>query len=92
MDASTAARIATVQQLRNALRRAPAPGPNDGAVPGPIGNCGRDSTKSCGMIDPQECAVHADPAPSDPEALAFAGTRLQRLRQLKDSRRQGLRF
>ena len=44
------------------------------------------------MIDRAECRTHCDPNPSDPEALAFAGTRLQRLRQLKDSRRQGLRF
>jgi hypothetical protein len=46
MDLSTySGRVQLAEQLRAALRRAPAaPGPNDGATPGPIGNCGRDAT------------------------------------------------
>ena len=93
MDTSTrAARIAVARQLTEALRRAPAPGPGDGATPGPIGDCGRDSTGSCGMIDPQECAVHADPAADDPALLAISGTRRQARQCLKAARRQRLRF
>jgi hypothetical protein len=42
--ATRADRIAVAHRVSAAMRRMPAPGPNDGAVPGPIGNCGRDST------------------------------------------------
>src|ERR1700724_2380458 len=84
-------RVAVAQQLRAALYRMPAPGPNDGATPGPIGNCGRDSTESCGMIDPQECAVHCDVPDGDPALLSIAGTRHQAREELKLRRRYGLR-
>ena len=88
-------RVATALRLSAALRMPgnvlPAPGPGDGAVPGPIGNCGRDATESCGMVDPQECQVHADPAPGDPETLNYAGTAAMRRQALRDARRQGLR-
>jgi hypothetical protein len=87
---SYADRVAGAQQLRAALRM-PTPGPNDGAVPGPIGHCGRDPSEACGMIDPQECAVHADVPDNDPELLSIAGTRAQAREELKLRRRYGLR-
>jgi hypothetical protein len=96
METSTrAGRIAVAHRLSEALRRMPgavlpAPGPNDGATPGPIGNCGRDATDSCGMIDPEECAVHCSPADDDPALLSFGGTLQQRREQLKAARRRGL--
>jgi hypothetical protein len=43
------------------------------------------------MNDPQECAVHAEPADGDPETMAFAGTLQQRREQLRAARRHGLR-
>jgi hypothetical protein len=88
-------RIAIALRLSTALHRMPgnvlpAPGPGDGATPGPIGHCGRDATESCGMIDPQECQVHADVPADDPELLSISGTRAQARAELK-ARRQGLR-
>jgi hypothetical protein len=44
------------------------------------------------MIDPQECAVHADVPTDDPALLGLAGTRRQARQQLKLARRRGLRF
>jgi hypothetical protein len=96
MNTTYADRVATAIQLRSALHRMPgnvlpAPGPDDGAMPGPIGHCGRGSEEACGMIDPQECQVHADPPPGDPATLAYAGTASMRRQALRDARRQGLR-
>jgi hypothetical protein len=44
------------------------------------------------MIDPQECAVHADVPADDPALLSIAGTLAQRRAELKARRRHGLRF
>jgi hypothetical protein len=92
MSATRADRIATAQKLRDALHRMSAPGPSDGSTPDPIGNCGRDATESCGMIDPAECRTHADPPDGDPATLSYSGTLRQRRQQLKAARRRGLRF
>jgi hypothetical protein len=87
-----AGRVQLAEQLRTALRRTPgAPGPDDGATPGPLGNCGRSSTESCGMIDPQECAVHADVPADDPALLSYSGTLQMRRDALRVARRYGLR-
>jgi hypothetical protein len=56
------------------------------------GNCGRGPDVACGMIDPEECTVHASSAADDPALLSYAGTRRQAREQLKAARRQGLRF
>ena len=91
MDHTRADRIATALRLSAALHRMPgALGPDDGATPGPIGNCGRGPDEECGMKDPQECQVHAEPADDDPELLAYAGTLQQRREQLRAARRHGL--
>jgi hypothetical protein len=91
MDTSTyAGRVATAHQLRNELHRAPGDIPPNSE--GPRGNCGRtEEGGSCGMIDPQECQIHADVPDGDPETMAFAGTLQERRRQLRAARRQGLR-
>jgi hypothetical protein len=88
MNTTRAERIATALRLSAALRM-PAP---DGAVPGSIGNCGRASTESCGMIDPQECSVHCDVPTDDPALLGLSGTLASRKQQLKLARRRALRF
>jgi hypothetical protein len=92
MNTTRADRIATALQLRAALHRMPVPGPDDGAVPGPVGNCGRpaDDPRGCGMIDPQECAVHCDVPDGDPETLNYSGTLQMRREQLRAARRHGL--
>lgn len=83
-------RIATAHRLRDALRRAPGDIPPNSESP--RGDCGRDvdDPRGCGMKDESECRTHRGPDPSDPEALAFAGTRLQRLQQLRAARRYRL--
>jgi hypothetical protein len=90
MNTSTRAdRIATAHRLRDALRRAPGDIPPNSE--GPRGNCGRtEEGASCGMIDPQECQIHADPDDDDPALLSYAGTLAQRREQLRAARRHGL--
>jgi hypothetical protein len=88
-------RVQLAMQLRAALHRMPgnvlpAPGPADGATPGPIGNCGRGLDEECGLKNPEECQVHADVPDGDPETLGFAGTLQQRCEQLRATRRYGL--
>ena len=57
-------RIAEAHRLSAALHRAPGDIPPNSE--GPRGNCGRtEEGASCGMIDPQECQIHADPADDD---------------------------
>jgi hypothetical protein len=84
-----AGRIATAQQLRAALHRAPGDTrPNDSA--GPIGDCGRDASEPCGMKDENECRTHCSPTTDDPALLSYAGTRAQAREQLRAARRYGL--
>jgi hypothetical protein len=93
MDTSTrAGRIATAQQLRAALHRAPGDvRPNAGDTPGPIGDCGRSADSPCGMKEESECRTHAGVPDNDPELLNIAGTRAQAREQLRAARRYGLR-
>jgi hypothetical protein len=82
-------RVQLALELRAALHRK-TPGddlPPGGTPDGPRGNCGRDATEICGMIDRSECVVHADPQAGDPETLAFAGTAAMRRAQLAERRR-----
>jgi hypothetical protein len=92
MDLATrAGREQYALHLREAMRRR-APGDIPPNSEGPRGNCGRtEEGASCGMIDPQECQIHADVPDDDPETMAFAGTLQQRREQLKAARRYGLR-
>jgi hypothetical protein len=93
MDTSTrASRVATAQQLRAALHRAPGDVRPDADPGGPIGNCGRDPEAECGMKNPEECSVHCSPPDNDPELLSYAGPLTSRKQQLKAARRQRLRF
>jgi hypothetical protein len=82
-------RIATAQQLRAALRRTGIDDTNETPL-APPGNCGRGPDEECGMKDPQECALHADPTDDDPALLAYAGTRRQAREQLRAARRHGM--
>jgi hypothetical protein len=92
MDTSTrAGRIAVAHRLSEALRRAPGNLP-DPQAEGPRGDCGRDSSETCGMIDPSECRTHADVPDGDPALLGLSGTLTSRKQQLKAARRQRLRF
>jgi hypothetical protein len=91
MDLSTySGRIATAHRLRDALRRTGIDNTNE-TPPTPPRYCGRGPDQECGMIDPQECAIHASPADDDPELLAYAGPLALRKQQLKAARRRGLR-
>jgi hypothetical protein len=95
MDLDTySGRVQLAAQLRAALHRMPAPGPDDGATPGPVGNCGRpiDDPLGCGMKNEDECVVHCGPAPGDPETLRYSGTAVMRREQLRAARRYGLRL
>jgi hypothetical protein len=83
-------RVAMAHQLRATLRRTGIDDTNE-TPPAPPGNCGRAPDEECGMKDPQECAIHADPTDDDPELLSYAGTLAQRREQLKTARRHGLR-
>jgi hypothetical protein len=90
MNLSTrAGRVAMAHQLRDALRRRTGIDDTNETPPAPPGNCGRKLDEECGMKNPQECVVHADPA-DDPELLSFAGTLSQRREQLRAARRHGL--
>jgi hypothetical protein len=94
MNTSTyAGRVQLAQQLRAALYRMPAPGPADGATPGPIGDCGRpvDDPRGCGMKLESECRTHCDVPDGDPATLNYSGTLQMRREQLRTARRQGLR-
>jgi hypothetical protein len=85
---SRAGRVAVAQQLRDALRRTGIDDTNE-TPPAPPGNCGRGPDEACGMIDPEECKVHASPAADDPALLSYAGTLASRKQQLKAARQQG---
>jgi hypothetical protein len=91
MDLTRADRIATAPRLLAELKslRSTADEPRPG---GPIGDCGRTEGEKCGMIDPQECRTHADPAGDDPALLNYAGPLTSRKQQLKAARRQRQRF
>jgi hypothetical protein len=94
MNTSTrTARIATAQQLRDALRRAPGDvRPNYGDTPAPVGDCGRsvDDPRGCGMKNENECKTHCSPPDDDPALLSYSGTLASRKQQLKAARRRGL--
>jgi hypothetical protein len=91
MNASTRAdRVQLAGQLRDALRRTGIDDTNE-TPPAPPGDCGRSADQQRGMINPEECKVHASPVADDPALLKYAGTRRQAREQLRAARRYGLR-
>jgi HK97 family phage prohead protease len=50
---------------------------------GPIGDCGRDKGATCGMTDPEECAVHCSAKSADDDADEKAIKHLRRLLRLR---------
>jgi hypothetical protein len=92
MNTSRADRVQRAAQFRAAMRRTGIDDTNP-TPPAPPGNCGRGPDQACGMIDPEECKVHASPADvDDPALLSIAGTRRQARELARAARRHGLRF